>query len=75
VYVAGGTGSSGFPHTAGGAQPAPGGAQDASIARLTFGLAQADAPLAVPTLSESAFLVMAALLLVTGLLAVRRRPQ
>jgi hypothetical protein len=73
VYVAGGTDSSNFPGTAGGAQPVYGGGADAFVARLTFGLALADPPLAIPTLSEWALFVLVALLLMTGLLAVRRR--
>jgi uncharacterized repeat protein (TIGR01451 family) len=42
VYLAGHTGSTNFPHTSGGAQPAGGTSLDAFIARLTFGLALVD---------------------------------
>jgi hypothetical protein len=42
VYVAGGTGSSDFPGTAGGARVTPGGSEDAFVSRLTFGLAAVD---------------------------------
>jgi len=72
VYVAGGTLSSPFPGTAGGAQPAFGGGVDAFVARLTFGLALVDPALSIPTLSEWAMLAMIGLLLMTGLLALRR---
>ncbi len=72
VYVAGVTDSISFPGTAGGAQPAIGGGFDAFVARLTSSLALVDAPLSVPTLSEWALFAMVALLLMTGLLALRR---
>jgi hypothetical protein len=73
VYVAGFTVSSPFPGTAAGAQPAIGGVRDAFVARLTFSLALVDPALSIPTLSEWAMLAMIALLLTTGLLALRRR--
>lgn len=74
IYVAGETSSSPFPGTAGGAQPAfGGGTTDAFVARLTFGLALVDPALSIPTLSEWAMLAMIGLLLMTGLLALRRR--
>jgi len=72
VYVAGRTISNPFPGTAGGAQPAFGGGADAFVTRLTFGLALVDPVLSIPTLSEWAMLAMIALLLITGLLALRR---
>jgi hypothetical protein len=69
VYVAGSTGSNPFPGTAGGAQPAfGGGGIDAFVARLTFDLAAAR----IPTLSGWAMLALIGLLLMTGLLALRR---
>jgi hypothetical protein len=49
VYVAGLTGSTDFPLTAGGAQVTTGGSGEAFVSRLTFGLAQVD-----PTLSVTA---------------------
>ena len=73
VYVAGLTQSTNFPGTAGGAQPVAGGSGDAFVALLTPGLALLDPTVPVPTLSRWAWLVMVALLLGTGVLAVRRR--
>jgi trans-2-enoyl-CoA reductase len=75
VYVAGHTTSDDVPATAGGAQPTLGSADgDAFVARLTLSLALVDpAAVAIPTLSPWALLAMAALLLMTGLVAVRRR--
>ena len=70
VYVAGLTTSSNFPGTAGGAQAVMGGISDAYVARLTPGL---DAPPSIPALSEWTLLAMMAMLLVTGLVAARRR--
>ena len=74
VLVAGGTGSSNLPGTAGGAQAANAGVDDGFVARLSGDLrAQAASPTQVapiPTLSQWALLVLAALL---GLLAVSRR--
>ena len=74
VLVAGGTGSSDLPGTAGGAQAANAGVDDGFVARLSGDLrAQAASPTQVapiPTLSQWALLVLAALL---GLLAVSRR--
>jgi hypothetical protein len=72
VYVAGFTVSSPFPGTAAGAQPAIGGVRDAFVARLTFSLALVDPALSIPTLSEWAMLTMIGLMLMTGLLALRR---
>jgi IPTL-CTERM motif len=72
VYVAGITSSSNFPDTAGGAQPASGGATDGFVARLTSSLALVDPALPIPTLSEWAMFAMIGLLLMTGLLALRR---
>jgi hypothetical protein len=73
VYVAGITDSSNFPGTAGGAQPAIGGEIDAFVARMTFGLALLDPVLSIPTLSEWAMLDLIALVLMTGLVGLRRR--
>jgi hypothetical protein len=74
IYVAGSTNSSPFPGTAGGAQPAfGGGAADGFVTRLTFDLALVAPVPSIPTLSESVMLAMIGLLLVTGLLAIRRR--
>ena len=49
VYVAGVTGSSNFPGTAGGAQPASGGLADVFVAHLTPNLATAAEPTITPT--------------------------
>jgi hypothetical protein len=74
VYVAGLTEAADFPGTAGGAQPTIGSTfLDAFVARLTFSLAQVDPVVAIPTLSPWALLAMAVLLLMTGVVAVRRR--
>ena len=74
VLVAGLTESSDLPGTAGGAQAANAGVDDGFVARLSGDLrAQAASPTQVapiPTLSQWALLVLAALL---GLLAVSRR--
>ena len=73
VYVGGGTGSGVFPGTTGGAQPTFGGADDGFVARLTADLTGPAASATIPTLSEWAHLVMVALLVLGGLLALRRR--
>ena len=67
VFVPGRTTSTTFPPPPG-AQPAIGGGQDAFIARLTFDLALT---LSIP-LSEWAMLAMICLLLMMGVLALRR---
>ena len=71
VYMAGFTSSTTFPGTTGGAQASNGGgSDDAFVARFTISLALVDA---IPTLSEWAQIVMVVLLVLGGLLALRRR--